>query len=96
MPNGDTEYRLDLNGEVVATGGFVWNYNFNYIDVYYEVNEAHRKKGFGSLIVQELKKEAYRLGRVPAARCNVNNIASQRTLIRGGMRICGHMLVGEI
>ncbi len=95
-PNGDIEYRLELNGEVVATGGFVWNYNFPYIDLYYEVNETHRKKGFGSLIVQELKKEAYRLGRVPAARCNVNNIASQRTLIRGGMRICGHMLMGEI
>ena len=96
LPNADIEYRLDLNGEVFATGGFVWNYNFPYIDLYYEVNEAHRKKGFGSLIVQELKKEVYSLGRVPAARCNVNNIASQRTLIRGGMRICGHMLMGEI
>jgi hypothetical protein len=96
LPDGETEYRLELNGEVVATGGFVWNYNFPYIDLYYEVPEAHRKKGFGSLIVQELKKESYKLDRIPAARCNVQNIASQRTLIRGGMKICGHILVGEI
>ena len=96
LPNGDTEYQLDLQDEVVATGGFVWNYNFPYIDLYYDVKEAHRKKGFGSLMVQELKKESYRQGRVPAARCNIHNIASQRTLISGGMRICGHMLAGDI
>jgi hypothetical protein len=96
VPSGDTEYQLELHDEVVATGGFVWNYNFPYIDLYYEVKEAHRNKGFGSLIVQELKKETYRQGHVPAARCNIDNIASQRTLIGGGMRICGHMLTGEI
>jgi GNAT superfamily N-acetyltransferase len=91
----DPEYRLDQHGEVVATGGFVWNYNYPFIDIYYEVKEAHQKKGYGSLIVQELKKEAYRLGRVPAARCNVKNLASQRTLMKSGMRICGHILIGE-
>jgi RimJ/RimL family protein N-acetyltransferase len=92
----ETEYSLEIDGEVVATGGFVWNYNFPYIDLYYEVKEEHRKKGFGSLIVQELKKEAYRLNRIPAARCNVNNLASQKTLTKAGMRVCGHILIGSI
>ena len=92
----ETEYSLKIDGEVVATGGYVWNYNFPYIDLYYEVKEEYRKKGFGSLIVQELKKEAYRLNRIPAARCNVNNLASQKTLAKAGMRVCGHILIGSI
>ena len=96
FPSEDSEYKLEQEGVVVATGGYVWNYNYPYIDLYYEVNENHRKKGFGSLIVQELKKEAYRLNRVPSARCNISNIASQRTLIKGGMRVCGYILIGKI
>jgi GNAT superfamily N-acetyltransferase len=96
VPDGSTEYRLDLNGVPVATGGFVWNYNFPYIDLYSEVEENHRKKGFGTLITQELKKEAYLLGRIPAARCNVNNLASRYTLIKAGLKICGYRLVGKI
>jgi RimJ/RimL family protein N-acetyltransferase len=92
----NSEYKLELEGVIIATGGYVWNYNYPYIDLYYEVNETYRKKGFGSLILQELKKEAYRLNRIPAARCNINNIASQRTLMKAGMRICGYILIGKI
>jgi GNAT superfamily N-acetyltransferase len=95
-PDGDTQYILEHNGHRVASGGYVWNYNFPYIDMYYEVMENHRQKGFGSLITQELKKEAYRLNRVPAARCNVNNKASKATLLKAGMLVCGHILIGEL
>ncbi len=96
MSEENTEYRLETDDRLVATGGYVWNYNYPFIDLYYEVKEEHRKNGFGSLIVQELKKEAYRLKRVPAARCNVKNIASKRTLIKAGMRVCGYILIGEL
>jgi RimJ/RimL family protein N-acetyltransferase len=94
--DGGIEYMLVRDDEVMATGGYVWNYNFPYIDLYYEVKEGHRKQGFGTLITQELKKEAYLLGRVPAARCNVKNLASRNTLIKAGMRVCGYILTGEI
>jgi GNAT superfamily N-acetyltransferase len=90
------EYVLEHSGRIVASGGYVRNYNFPYIDMYYEVKEEHRKKGFGSLITQELKREAYRLQRTPAARCNIKNHASKATLLRAGMSVCGHMLVGEL
>jgi GNAT superfamily N-acetyltransferase len=96
VPDGGVEYRLELYGELMATGGFVWNYNLPFIDLYYEVEENHRKKGFGTLIMQELKKEAYLLGRIPAARCNVKNLASRNTLIKAGMKICGYILVGKM
>ena len=92
----EIEYFLEHEGQIVATGGYVWNYNFPYIDIYYEVKEDHRKKGFGSLITQELKKEAYLMDRVPAARCNINNKASKATLLKAGMKVCGHILIGEL
>jgi len=94
--NEDSEYVLEYAGQIVASGGYVKNYNFPYIDMYYEVKEEHRKKGFGSLITQELKREAYRLKRVPAARCNIKNHASKATLLKAGMKVCGHMLLGEL
>lgn len=93
---GGTEYVLEYHGHIVATGGFIRNYNFPYIDMYYDVKEDYRRKGFGSLITQELKKEAYRLNRVPAARCNADNLASKATLLKAGMRICGYILIGEL
>ena len=85
-----------MNAEPVATGGFVRNYNFPYIDMFMEVKEEHRGKGYGVFVVQELKKEAYLKGRVPAARCNINNKASKATLLKAGLKVCGCILVGEI
>jgi hypothetical protein len=92
----ERQYILEEHGEVVATGGLMLNYNMPYADVYYEVNENFRRKGFGSLIVQELKKAAYLIGRVPAARCNINNIYSKSTLLKGGFKVCGYILTGKL
>jgi RimJ/RimL family protein N-acetyltransferase len=90
------EYVLEQNNEIVATGGFVRNYNLPYIDMFMEVKENFRQKGFGSFVVQELKKEAYLKGRVPAARCNIDNKASKATLLKAGLKVCGCILTGEI
>ena len=94
--NRDVKFQLRLENEVVAYGGFMLNYNFPYADIYYEINEKSRGKGIGSYLAQELKKEVYLMGRVPAARCNIDNIISKATLLRSGFRICGYMLLGEI
>jgi GNAT superfamily N-acetyltransferase len=89
-------YYLELSGETVAEGGFLTNYNRPYADIYMEVKEAHRQKGYGSLIVQELKRETYRVARVPAARCNAQNHISKATLIKAGFKVCGAKLKGVI
>jgi GNAT superfamily N-acetyltransferase len=89
-------YFLECQNEAVASGGFMLNYNFPYADIYMDVKENYRQKGFGSLIVQELKKEIYRMGRVPAARCNVSNRASKSTLTKAGFIPCGYRLKGAI
>ena len=87
---------MEKDNEIVATGGFVRNYNIPYIDRFYEVKENFRQKGFGSLMVQELKKEAYLIERVPAARCNIKNQRSKTTLLKAGLAVCGYILIGEI
>ena len=93
-PVGD--YVVALPGEVVATGGFMLHYNRPFADLYMEVREDCRGRGFGSFLLQELKKECYLAGRVPAARCELQNTASRATLIKAGLRACGFMLTGKI
>lgn len=90
------EYVLELAGEITATGGFLLHYNKPFADLYMEVKENFRRKGFGSFILQELKKACYLAGRVPAARCDIRNQASRAALIKAGMKVCGFMLKGNI
>jgi GNAT superfamily N-acetyltransferase len=93
-PPGD--FVLEMNKEIVATGGFLLHYNLPFADLYMEVKEQHRRKGFGSFIIQEIRKECYLASRVPAARCNINNVASKMTLLKGGFKIAGNMLLGKV
>jgi hypothetical protein len=94
VPVGD--FVLEFNNEIVATGGFLLHYNKPFADLYMEVREEDRRKGFGSFLIQELKKQCYLSGRVPAARCNIDNLASKATLIKAGMRISGFILMGQV
>ena len=91
-PQGD--YVVILGDEIVATGGYLTHYNFPYADLYMEVKEPHRLKGYGSYIIQEVKKYCYLAGRVPAARCGIDNVGSRSTLIKAGMKICGYEVKG--
>jgi GNAT superfamily N-acetyltransferase len=93
-PVGD--YVIEQAGEVVATGSFMLHYNRPFADLYMEVREDCRRRGLGSFLLQELKKECYVAGRVPAALCDIRNTASRATLISAGLRTCGFMLTGTI
>jgi len=93
---GGPEWVLELNGDVVAQGGILFHYNRPYGDIYMEVAEANRRRGFGSYLVQELKRAAYDLGSVPCARCNPANVSSRRTLQKAGFIPFAHMLTGVI
>jgi GNAT superfamily N-acetyltransferase len=92
----DRSYVIRQEHAIVATGGLMLNYNLPFADIYYEVHEQHRNKGIGSWMVQELKKAAYAMGRVPSARCNVKNTLSKATLLKAGMRVGGYLLQGEL
>lgn len=93
-PIGD--WALELNGDVVATGGALFHYNPPYADLYMEVDEMHRRHGYGSYLVQELKRKCYAMGKIPAARCNADNTASRYTLEKAGLLPCARIVVGEI
>ena len=92
---GGGEWLLQLDGREVGKGGILFHYNRPYGDIYMEVQEGSRRCGLGSFLVQELKRECYVLGAVPAARCSPDNIASRRTLVRAGFVPCAHILQGR-
>jgi GNAT superfamily N-acetyltransferase len=95
-PDDDAEWVVDSGSGIVASGGFLCHYNPPYGDIYMEVSEPERRKGYGSYLVQELKRVCYEAGRRPSARCNPTNVASRRTLERAGFLPCARLLVGQV
>jgi GNAT superfamily N-acetyltransferase len=81
---------------IVATGGFLTHYNPPFVDLFLEVAEPFRGRGYGSYLVQELRRLARSAGHAPGARCHENNQASRVALQRGGMRVCGRVVRGRV
>ncbi len=96
QPDQMGSYILLQEQEIVATGDFYLHYNPPFADLWMEVKESHRRKGIGTYLLQELKKECYLAGRVPAARCNIDNMASKACLLKAGLQLAGCMISGEV
>ena len=92
----DRDWALESDGQVVASGGILYHYNRPYGDIYMKVAEDFRLRGCGSYMVQELKRICYQRGSIPGARCNVNNLASRKTLQKSGFVPCGHIVLGTL
>ncbi|MGP0065149.1 MAG: GNAT family N-acetyltransferase [Isosphaeraceae bacterium] len=93
-PGGD--WLLEDEGAIVATGGIMLHYNPPYGDIYMEVAEPSRQRGYGSYLIQELKRTCYEMGRIPAARCDVANAASRAALQKAGLLPCARILTGVL
>ena len=93
---GVGEWLIEDQGSIVATGGIALHYNLPYGDLYMEVDEPFRRRGYGSYLIQELKRACYEMGRIPAARCNVANAASRATLQKSGLFPCARILSGVL
>lgn len=93
-PVGD--WVIEFEGTIIATGGVLFHYNRPYGDLFMETAEPFRRRGFGSYLVQELKRACYELGSVPCARCSPTNIPSRRTLQKAGFVPCAHILEGPV
>jgi GNAT superfamily N-acetyltransferase len=65
-----------------------------YGDLFMEVDEPCRRRGYGGYLIQELKRACYEMGRIPAARCNATNAASRAALQKAGLLPCARMLNG--
>lgn len=90
------DWLIEDDGMVLAKGGVLFHYNPPYGDIYMEVDGKHRQMGLGSYLVQELKRAAYEIGKIPSARCNASNAASRKTLQKAGMLPCGRILLGDV
>lgn len=90
------DWVLDFDGRLAGAGGVLYHYNPPYGDVFMAIAEPFRRRGLGSLLVQELKRVCREGGHVPAARCQIENVASRRTLQRAGFVPCGHILTGRL
>ena len=90
------EWVLECDGHIAASGGLLFHYNPPYGDVFMEVEERYRQQGFGSYLVQEIKRMCYEMGKIPAARCGADNAISRRTLEKAGMLPCGRVLQGDV
>jgi GNAT superfamily N-acetyltransferase len=90
------EWGIEVEGKLVAAGDILYHYNRPYGDIYMKVAEPFRQRGFGSLLVQELKRVCYEGGSIPGARCNPTNVASRKTLQRAGFVPFGHILDGVL
>ena len=85
-----------MNGEVAGAGGVLYHYNRPYGDIYMKIAEPFHRLGLGAFLVQELKAVCRAGGSVPAARCNVKNLPSRRTLQKAGFVPCGAIIAGDI
>lgn len=94
--DADARWVLTRDGAVAGTGDILYHYNRPYGDVYMQIAEPQRRLGLGAFLVQELKRICREGGSVPAARCQVTNAASRRTLQRAGFTPCGNVLVGQL
>jgi len=93
---GGGQWLLKVDGQEAGNGGILFHYNPPYGDVYMEIGEPFRGRGLGAYLVQELKRLAYELGSIPAARCNVENRVSRKTLQKAGFVPYAHVLTGSI
>jgi len=93
-PVGD--WGLELDQELVATGGIFYHYNPPYGDIYMEVAGPYQRRGLGTYLVQELKRLCRETGHIPAARCQSVNRASRRTLERAGLLPCARIVRGRL
>ena len=87
---------VTLNGGIQGAGGILYHYNRPYGDIYMKIAEPCRGKGLGAYLVQELKKACRAGGSIPAARCNIANVASRRTLQKAGFTPCGNLVSGDL
>src|SRR5258707_8620135 len=78
--DADATWVLEVEGNLAGTGGGLFHYNRPYGDVYMAIAKPFRRRGFGSYLVQELKRICYEQGSGPSPRCKPNNIASRRNL----------------
>ena len=74
---GVGDWLIEQDGIIVATGGVALHYNPPYGDIFMEVDEPHRRCGYGSYLVQESSGSATRWAGYPLP------VVTRRTSVPG-------------
>jgi GNAT superfamily N-acetyltransferase len=90
------EWALEVAGTVVATGGLSHRVNPPYGEIFMEVAGPFRRRGFGSYLVQELKRVCRGENGIPGARCDPDNLPSRQTLQKAGFAPCAELRSGTV
>lgn len=93
-PVGD--WVVEVDGVIAATGGWLSHYNPPHRDLYLEVAEPFRRRGLGSWLLQEIKRECRAAGGTPCARTGADNLASRACLARAGFTPWGEIVCAAI
>lgn len=87
---------VTLDGRLAGAGGVLYHYNRPYGDIYMKIADPFQRRGLGAYLVQELKRVCRDGGSIPAARCNIKNAASRKTLQKAGFVPCGNLISGDL
>ncbi len=78
-------FKYHLQNELIGCGIIKQiNAGLDFYDIGYVVKKSHRQKGIATHIAVHLKEYCLAKGWKPVAGCNINNIASQKTLQNAG------------
>jgi GNAT superfamily N-acetyltransferase len=89
------ECRLLEDEEGIAgIGAILHGYNPPFANIGMVVMKRARGRGYGTYLVEELKREAHAMGKIPRADCAPWNATSRATLLRAGFLVSGRVLRG--
>lgn len=90
-------YSLRADNALIGAGFIgVLSRTPTYADIAMIIDEIHRNKGWGTLLVKELVFRCKERGIIPTAICDANNKASRKTLERSGFYLDGCLLLANL
>jgi GNAT superfamily N-acetyltransferase len=86
---------LEDEDGVAGIGAILHGYNPTFASVGMVVMKRARRRSYGSYLIEELKREAYDMGKIPRADCDPRNTGFRATLLRAGFLVNARALRGS-
>ena len=94
--NAEIIYSLRIDNRLIGAGFIgVLQRTPAYADIAMIIDQKERKKGWGTLLVKALICRCRELNIIPTAVCDVNNVASRKTLQQSGFHLDGCLLMAK-
>ncbi|MDQ2744443.1 MAG: GNAT family N-acetyltransferase [Chloroflexota bacterium] len=87
---------LEDDEGIAGIGAILHGYNAPFASIGMVVMKRARRRGYGTCLIEELKRETYDMGKIPRADCDPWNAASRATLLRAGFLVNARALRGTL